>query len=97
MGFPSGSVGKESTCNAGDAKDRGLVPGLGRSPEGRHGNSLQYPCLGNPMDRGAWQATAHRVTKSWTKLKRLSLHTRSPHHNNIGIHWLHLLLDNVVD
>ena len=49
------------------------------------------------MDRGAWQATAHRVTKSWTKLKRLSLHTRSPHHNNIGIHWLHLLLDNVVD
>ena len=97
MGFPSGSVGKESTCNAGDAKDRGSIPGLGRSPEGRHGNSLQYPCLGNPMDRGAWQATAHRVTKSWTKLKRLSLHTRSPHHNNIGIHWLHLLLDNVVD
>ena len=49
-----GSVGKESTCNAGDAS---WIPGLERSPGGGHGNPLQYPCLENPMDRGAWWAT----------------------------------------
>ena len=49
MGFPGGSDGKESTCNAGDL---GLIPGLGRSPGGGHGNPLQYACLENPMDRG---------------------------------------------
>ena len=54
MNFPDGSVGKESTCNAGDTGDMGLIPGLGRSPGGWHGNSLQYPCLENPMNRGAW-------------------------------------------
>ena len=58
-------MGKESTCNAGDARDVGLIPGLGRSPGGGHCNSLQYSCLENPMDRGAWWATVHRVTKSW--------------------------------
>ena len=47
-------MGKESACNAGDAGDMGLIPGLGRSPGGGHGNPLQYSCLGNPMDRGAW-------------------------------------------
>ena len=51
---------KESTSNAGDA---GLIPGSGRSPEGGHGNPLQYSCLENSMDRGAWQATIHGVTK----------------------------------
>ena len=50
MGFPSGADGKESTCNVGDL---GLIPGLGRSPEGGRGNPLQYPCLENPKDRGA--------------------------------------------
>ena len=59
---------KESTCKAGDA---GLITGLGRSPEGEHGNPLQYSCLENPMDRGAWQATVHGVTR----LKRLITHT----------------------
>ena len=57
-----GSVGKESTCNA---RDEDLIPGLGRSPGVGHGNSLQYFCLDNPMDRGAWWATVHgaqRVT-----------------------------------
>ena len=49
--------------------DVSLIPGLGRSPGGGHGNPLQYSYLGNPMDRGAWQATAHRVTKSQTWLK----------------------------
>ena len=65
MGFPGGSDGKESAHNAGDL---GLIPGLGRPPGEGNGLSLQYSCLENPMDRGAWQATVHRVTKSWTRL-----------------------------
>ena len=55
-----------------DVRDAGLLPGLGRSPEGGHGNPVQYSCLENPMDRGAWWATVHRVAKSQTQLKRLS-------------------------
>ena len=51
---------------AGDVRDAGLIPGSGRSPGGRHGNPLQYSCLENPMDRGAWQATVHSVAKSQT-------------------------------
>ena len=73
-GFPGGSVGKESACNAGDARDSGSIPGWGRSPGGGHGNPLQYSCMENPMDRGAWQVTVHRVAKSQTLLKRLSMH-----------------------
>ena len=61
MDFPGSSAGKESTCNAGDL---GLMPGLGRSPGGGHGNPLLYSCLGNPMDSGAWWATIHGVKKS---------------------------------
>ena len=56
FGIPGGSDGKESTCNA---EDLGSIPGLGRSPGGGHGNPLQYSCLENPMDRGAWWATVH--------------------------------------
>ena len=56
-------------ANSGDLRDAGSVPGSGRSPEGGHGNPLQYSCLENPMDRGGWQATVHRVTKSQTRLK----------------------------
>ena len=59
-GFPHSSVGKESACSAGDL---GLIPGSGRSPGGGNGNPLQYSCLDNPMDRRAWQATVHRVTR----------------------------------
>ena len=59
-GFAGGSDGKESSCNAGDLD---LIPGLGRTPRGGHGNVLQYSCLENPMDRGAWQATVHGVTE----------------------------------
>ena len=55
--------GKESAYNAGAAGDMGLIPGYGRSPGGGHGNPLQYSCLGNPMDRGAWWATVHGVAK----------------------------------
>ena len=67
-GFPGGSVGKESTYNAGDKGDSSLIPGLGRSPTGGHGNPLQDSCLENPMYRGAWWATVQGVTKSWTQL-----------------------------
>ena len=67
-GFPDGSVGKESACNAGDIGDTGSIPGSGRSPGEGNGNSIQYSCLGNPMDRGAWRATVHGVTKSQTQL-----------------------------
>ena len=66
MGFPSGSAVKESTCNAGAVGDVGSIPELGISPGGGYGNPLQYSCLDNPMDRGAWWATVHRVAKSWT-------------------------------
>ena len=62
--FLGGSDGKESACTAGDAQDMGLIPGLARSPGREHGNPLQYSCLENPMDRGAWRATVCRVTKS---------------------------------
>ena len=54
QGFPGGSDGKESACSAGDTGDAGSIPGLGRSPRVGNGNPLQYFCLGNPMDRGAW-------------------------------------------
>ena len=67
MGFP-GAMVKNPPANAGEAGDVGLIPGLGRSPGVRNDNSLQYSCLKNPMDRGAWWATVHGVTKSWTQL-----------------------------
>ena len=67
-------VVKDPPANAGDARDADLVPGSGRSPGGGNGNPLQYSCLKNPMDRGAWRATAHGVTKTRTRLKRLILH-----------------------
>ena len=61
---------KNPPANAGDVRDVGSVPGLGRSPAEGNGNPLQYPCLENLMDRGAWQAAVvHGVTQSWTQLK----------------------------
>ena len=60
LGFSCSSVGKESVCNAGDVSS---IPGSGRSPGEENGNPLQYSCLGNPMDRGGWQATVHGVTR----------------------------------
>ena len=59
-----GSSGKESACNVGATGDTGLIPGLGRSPGEGNGNSLQYSCLENLMDRGDWWATVHGITKS---------------------------------
>ena len=64
-------VVKDLPANAGDTRDMGSTPGLGRSPEGGHDNPLQYSCLENPMDRGAWRATVHRVTKSQIQLSDL--------------------------
>ena len=64
-------VVKNLPANTGDVKDAGLILGSGRCSGGGHGNPLQYSCLENPMDRGAWQAMGHRVVKSQTQLKRL--------------------------
>ena len=73
-GLPWWLSGKESACNAGVTEDVGLIFGLGRSFGGEHGNLLQYSCLENPVDRGAWRATVHRVAKSWTWLKHAHTH-----------------------
>ena len=62
--LPRWLIGTESACNA---EDVGLIHGSGKSPGEGNGNPLQYSCLGNPMDRGAWRATVHGVTKSWTR------------------------------
>ena len=62
-GLPRYLSGKESTCNAGDM---GTIPGLGRYPGEGNGNSLQYSCLGNAMDRGPWRATVQEIAKIWT-------------------------------
>ena len=67
MGFPGGSDGKESACNAGDT---GLIPGSGISPGEGNGNPLQYSCLENSMDRGSWLATVPGVAKSQTRMSK---------------------------
>ena len=72
-GFPGGSASKESACNAGNpgsipglGRSPGSIPELGRSPGEGIGYPLQYPCLENPMDGGAWEAAVHGVSRSWT-------------------------------
>ena len=71
-GFPGGSPGKESACNARVPRDTGSVPGSGICPGGGHGNPLQYSCLENPTDEGAWRAVVHKVSTSQMCLKWLS-------------------------
>ena len=66
LGFRGGASVKNPPANSGGIRDVGLIPGLGRSPGGGHGNPLQYSCLKNPKDRGGWWAMAYRVTKSQT-------------------------------
>ena len=79
LDFPGGSDGKVSVYNAGDL---GSIPGSGRTPGEGNGNPLQYYCLENPLDRGAWEATVHGVAKSWT---RLSDFTHSLTHSGLFI------------
>ena len=64
MCFPGDAVVKNPPANAGDTRNMGSIPGLGRSPGVGNGNPLQYSCLRNPMDRGAWWVTVHGVTES---------------------------------
>ena len=79
QGFPGGSDGKESTCNT---KDLSSIPGSGRPPGGGHGSPLQYSCLENPMDRGAWCATVHGVMKNWKQLSNSTRTTGGPKKKN---------------
>ena len=72
MGFPGGSDGKESACNVGN-RDLGSIPGLGRSLREGNGYAVQYSCLENSMDRGAWQPTVHGVTEGRTQLSDLCI------------------------
>ena len=78
-GFPGSTSGKKKKknlpTNAGDKRDADSISGSGSSPGEGHGKPLQYSCLENPMDRGTWRATVHRVPQSWTGLKQLSTHT----------------------
>ena len=82
-GFLGDSDGKESACNVGDL---GWIPGSGRSPGEGNGCSLQYSCLENSMDRGAWRATVHRVAESRTGLSDQHTHTHTHTHTHM-IYW----------
>ena len=78
MGFPNGSVAKNQSANTRDTGDTGSVSGMGRSPGGGNGTPLQYSCLENPVDRGAWQATVYGDTESdTTERLSLSVHARN--------------------
>ena len=73
-GLPQRLCGKESACNSGDTGDISSIPGSGRSPGEGNSNPLQYSCLGNAMDRGAWQATVHAVTKESDRTEHTRMH-----------------------
>ena len=96
-GFPGGSVVEDLTANSRDRRNAGLIPGLGKSPGIGNGMPLQYPCLENPMDRGAWQATVHGVIKTWTWLRGWAHSTRTHIYilifyiNNRHTRWIFLL------
>ena len=75
--MPSGSEVKNSPARAGDAEDTGLIPGSERSPGKENGNSFQYSCLENPMERGTWRVTIHRVAKSQTQWSNRAQQTHS--------------------
>ena len=73
-------VALKNACSAGDARDMGSILGLGRSPGGGPGNPLQYSCLENSMDSGAWQAIVHGLATLQIQLKRLNTHTCTSHY-----------------
>ena len=77
-GLPRWLSGKESACDAGDTGDLGSIPRSGRSPGEGNGNPLQYSCLENPTERGAWRATVHGVTKRWTRLSTQHIKKKKP-------------------
>jgi len=79
-----GSVVKNLPCSAGDAGAMGSIPGLERSPGEGNGNPLQYSCLENLMDRGAWRTTVHGVAKSWTQLSDYTTTTMEPKYSEKG-------------
>ena len=81
MGIPQGLSDKQITCNAGDTGNVGLIPGSGRSPGEGNGNPVQYSCLGNPVDRGAWWAT-----QSWKWMKSLIMSSKDPGASRWRIH-----------
>ena len=85
LGFPGSSEVKASACNAGDL---GLIPGLGRSPGEGNGNPLQYSCLENPMDGGAWWATVHGVAKSRTRLRDFTFLCGSVVKTQLPLQWV---------
>ena len=96
MGFLGGAVVKKQPANSGDARDKGSIPGSGRSLEVGNDNPLQYSCLGNPTDRRAWRVTGHGVAKSRTQL---SIHTHtqiSDKHPTFQNIWLGRELKNSV-
>ena len=90
MDFPGGSDGKASVYNAGDL---GSIPGSGRSAVEGNGNPLQYYCLENPMDRGAWWATVHGVTKSQTRLSAFTFLSFKVHNERMMLNKEALKLD----
>ena len=79
-------VVKNPAASIGDERDSGLIAGSRRSPGEGSGNPLQNSCLENPMDRGAWQATVHRVARSWTQLKQLSIQAHTYPMGNVETH-----------
>ena len=87
MGFPGGLVVKNPPVNAGDTRDASLIPGSGRSPGVGNGNPLQYSCLKNSMDRGAWQAEVHRVAKSRTRLSAAQQYSTAGLKHGVSILW----------
>ena len=89
--FPGGSVLKTIPANA---RDMALIPGLGRSPGGGNGNLLQCSCLENPMDRGAWRARVHRVTKNRTQLT-LACTKRARSKHNVGSLFPHAITNSL--
>ena len=90
MGFPGGSDSRESACSVGDP---GSIPGVGRSPGEENGNPLQYSCLGNPTERGAWWATVPEVTKSQTQLNDFTF----THSDNLECLQARMALKNGLD